>query len=197
MSAVTFVTVLKMSGMSSTACTSTIASIGIPTASSGAVDVNIPALGVPGDTKLSSRSEPPYAAMVSGVSSTPQTYARKNNFTIPVTVRLALNTATLSGITNAVTEAGNRSLAPPSSRAGSEASDERVLMATACTGAAAFAKRRRPTFPNAIAAGYSAIVKTMQSTVAVNTNDTSERVAENPLRTAIEYESAKTASGSA
>lgn len=153
MFAVTFVTVLKMSGMSSTACTSTIASIGMPIASSGAVEVNVAAPGVPGEMKLSSNIDPLYAAIVSGVSSMPQTQARKNSFTVPVIVRFALNTATQSGITKELTASGMPRRRPPSSSAGREAIEERVLIATACTGTAAFANSRRPRFAKIIAIG--------------------------------------------
>src|SRR5690348_1846088 len=51
-SAVTLAIVLNTSGRSSIACVITIAAIGMPAASNGAVAVSTPAPGVPGDAKL-------------------------------------------------------------------------------------------------------------------------------------------------
>jgi len=67
-----------------------------------------------------------------------------------------LNVDTANGSTNPLTAGG--SLSPRlalSSNAGSDASDDRELNATACAGNAALAKRRNPTRPPITASGYN------------------------------------------
>ncbi len=96
------------------------------------------------------------APICGAVRSMPYIHARKRSFIGDDSVRLTLNTDTANGSTNPLEDADRpRRSRPPCMSAGSEAIDDRVLIATSCAGRTACAKRRMDTPDPMAVIGYS------------------------------------------
>src|SRR5687768_12269352 len=156
---VTFASVLNMSGIVSTAINRPTPSGGSPRETSTGASMKRLALGMPGTLKLISTAVISTHTSDPNPTSTPYSWPRNAALMTHRGGTLTRRTLTASGSAKLVAIGGSRRRSRVSRNiAGSAASDERELIATAWAGSAANAKSRIDARPNTIAGTYSTTV---------------------------------------